>query len=164
MNKNTITDKVWGVLRIMMGWIFLWAFIDKLFGLGFATSTEEAWLTGASPTAGFLSFATKGPFAELFQALSGSQLVDWLFMLGLLGIGVSLLLGVFVRIGSIAGIIMLVLMYLAALLPEHNPLIDDHIVYAVIMIGLIYSNSGNCLGLGKCWENTSLVRKFPVLK
>ena len=30
-------QRVFGILRVAMGWTFLWAFIDKLFGLGFAT-------------------------------------------------------------------------------------------------------------------------------
>ena len=33
---------VWGALRIGVGWIFLWGFLDKLFGLGFATARENA--------------------------------------------------------------------------------------------------------------------------
>ena len=59
---------VWAVLRLLMGWTFFWAFIDKLFGLGFATAAESSWLNGGSPTAGFLKFATHGPFAEFYQA------------------------------------------------------------------------------------------------
>ena len=49
---------VWGALRIGIGWIFLWGFLDKLFGFGFATARESAWLNGGSPTFGFLKFGT----------------------------------------------------------------------------------------------------------
>src|SRR3989344_3561195 len=76
--------------RIALGLIFFWAFIDKLFGLGFATKPENAWLAGGSPSTGFLSNAVHGPFAGLYNALSGVAIVDWLFMLGLLGLGVAL--------------------------------------------------------------------------
>jgi thiosulfate dehydrogenase [quinone] large subunit len=31
---------LWGVLRLAMGWIFLWAFLDKLLALGFATGRD----------------------------------------------------------------------------------------------------------------------------
>ena len=51
------------LLRLSMGWLFLWGFLDKTFGLNFATTPEDAWLAGGSPTYGFLSYATKGPFA-----------------------------------------------------------------------------------------------------
>ncbi|MEU4541590.1 hypothetical protein AB0G15_42860, partial [Streptosporangium sp. NPDC023825] len=30
-------DYVWAIARIGLGWIFLWAFLDKTFGWGFAT-------------------------------------------------------------------------------------------------------------------------------
>ncbi len=32
---------IWGALRIAMGWIFLWSFLDKLFGFGFSTSPDR---------------------------------------------------------------------------------------------------------------------------
>ena len=76
--------QLWGLLRIMLGWIFLWPFLDKLFGWGFATEAGQGWLQGGSPTAGFLQFGTKGPLAEYFQSLAGQAWVDWLFMAGLL--------------------------------------------------------------------------------
>ena len=53
MNKQKI---VFIALRLVMGFIFLWAFFDKVFGLGFATTTDKAWIYGMSPTTGFLSF------------------------------------------------------------------------------------------------------------
>jgi len=49
------TEQVWyavAAMRILLGIIFLWAFVDKLFGLGFATSSAKSWLGGASPTSG----------------------------------------------------------------------------------------------------------------
>lgn len=133
-----MNTKLFTALRIGLGFIFLWAFVDKTFGLGFATTAERAWINGGSPTYGFLTMATKGPFALFFQSLAGNTLVDWLFMLGLLGVGISLLFNYFVRLGSIAGILMLVLMYLAVLPPENNPIIDDHIIYALILGVIAY--------------------------
>ncbi|QQR50010.1 hypothetical protein IPF86_02910 [Candidatus Nomurabacteria bacterium] len=121
------------ILRLGMAFIFLWAFADKLFGLGFATTADRAWLHGGSPTTGFLMNATKGPFAELFQSLAGVGIVDWLFMLGLLFVGLTLALNKFVKWGSVVGSVMLILMYLSVLPPENNPLIDDHIIYIIIL-------------------------------
>ncbi len=148
-----------------MGWIFFWAFIDKLFGLGFATTADKAWLAGGSPTFGFLKFGTKGPFAEFFQGLAGSAIVDWLFMAGLLFVGITLLLGVLVRLGSYVGALMLILMYTAGFLPpEHNPFLDDHLIYAVIMISLSLSHSGQRLGFGRWWSKMKLVEKYQILE
>lgn len=116
-----------------MGFIFLWAFLDKVFGLGFATIAAKAWINGGSPTSGFLSFAVKGPFSEIFHSLSGLVVVDWLFMLGLLFVGVTLMFNRYVKLGCLAGSLMLFLMYLALLLPENNPIIDDHIIYILVL-------------------------------
>lgn len=121
------------LLRLSMGFIFLWAFVDKLFGLGFATTAEKAWINGGSPTAGFLSFGVKGPFAGFYHGLAGMPLVDWLFMLGLLFIGLTLIFNKYLKWGAFAGVIMMLLMYLALLFPENNPIIDDHIIYAIIL-------------------------------
>ena len=156
---------IWGLLRLALGWIFLWAFIDKVWGLGFTTKPEGAWLHGGSPTSGFLQFGTKGPFAEIFKNLAGSGIVDWLFMLGLLFVGVTLILGIFVRLGGYVGVLILILMYVAGFLPpEHNPFVDEHIVYALIMAGLTVTHAGGYLGFGGAWRNTNLVRKFPIFE
>lgn len=139
MNKTIVA-----LLRISLGFIFLWAFADKTFGLGFATTSANAWINGGSPTYGFLTFATKGPFADFFKSLAGNNFVDIVFMAGLLFVGVTMLFNRFVKWGSIAGFLMLVLMYLAVLLPENNPILDDHIVYALVFLGIFsFSNNRN---------------------
>ena|SRR5690349_5408181 len=129
-------------LRISIGFVFLWAFFDKLLGLGFATVSEKAWIHGGSPTYGFLTFGAKGPYAEFFHSLAGVAVVDWLFMIGLLGVGLTLMLNRFVKWGSIAGCLMLILMYLALLLPENNPILDEHIIY-ILILALIAVKSRN---------------------
>jgi len=128
-------------LRLVMGFIFLWAFLDKVFGLGFSTTVAKSWIHGGSPTSGFLNFATKGPFVDIFHALAGVAVVDWLFMLGLLFVGLTLILNRFVKLGCIAGSLMLFFMYLALLFPANNPIIDEHIVYILVLM-LIALKSG----------------------
>lgn len=157
-------NKFFGVLRILLGWIFLWPFFDKMFGLGFATPADRAWIDGASPTAGFLGNATRGPFADLFASLAGQAWVDWLFMAGLLLIGLALILGVGVYIASYAGALMLMLMWLAVLPPEHNPVIDDHVIYSIALLHLAYHHAGDVYGLGKWWSKTDLVKTYPILR
>ena len=164
-NHGTATDYLLGAVRLSMGWIFFWAFIDKMFGLGYATAADKAWIAGGSPTSGFLNFGVKGPFAELYKGIAGMMVVDWMFMLGLLAIGVTLLLGVGVRLGAYIGVLILLLMYTAGfILPEHNPIIDEHIVYAIIMLTLAAAGAGRYLGLGKVWAKTDLVKRFPILE
>lgn len=108
-----------------------------------------------------MKFATKGPFAGVFQAMAGNPLVDWLFMLCLLGVGLGLMLGIFMKLSTFFGGTMLALIYLAGFLPpEHNPLIDEHIIYIIVMAILCLTESGKYLGLGKIWSQTRLVQKI----
>ena len=55
-------------------------------------------------------------------------------------------------------------MWAAALLPENNPFMDDHLVYALVLIGLMFSEAGNTWGLGRRWSSTSLVQRYPILR
>lgn len=151
------------VLRISLGWIFLWAFLDKTFGLGYATASGSAWIRGGSPTAGFLQFAVSGPFEGVFQAMAGSAVVDWLFMLGLLGLGLALILGIGMRIATWAGSLLLFLMWLALLPTENNPFLDDHLVYIVALFACLFGNAGRTWGLGDRWTSTELVQRYPIL-
>ena len=162
--KNARENYVWGALRIVVGLIFIWAFFDKVFGLGFATERGKAWIDGVSPTLGFLKFGTDGPFDSLFQSLSGSIFVDWLFMLGLLLIGLTLILGIGVRIAGYSGALLMLLMWSAHLPPEHHPFLDEHIVYILVLLGCVYANSGDYWGLGRFWSGTKAVKRYPCLK
>jgi len=128
------------LLRFSMGFIFLWAFLDKTFGLGFATAPAKAWINGGSPTTGFLTNAVRGPFADIFHSLAGIAVVDWMFMLGLLFVGLTLIFNKYVKLGALAGGLMLLFMYLALLLPENNPIIDDHIVYILVLAFLAFKS------------------------
>src|SRR5262249_29187152 len=73
---SVATRYVLAVLRIVVGWVFLWAFLDKLFGFGYATPSAKSWLNGGSPTKGFLSSAT-GPFAGVYHDIAGTGWANW---------------------------------------------------------------------------------------
>src|SRR3989344_1126967 len=124
---NDASMYMWSLLRMALGYVFLWAFLDKLFGLKVATckgadyGCSSAWMNGGSPTEGFLGNATTGPFIDFFHKLAGLAWVDWMFMVGLLVVGVGLLLGVWVRLAALSGIIMLLLMWSALLWPANTP-------------------------------------------
>ncbi|WP_425547133.1 hypothetical protein [Actinocorallia aurantiaca] len=155
---------VWALTRISIGWVFLWAFLDKTFGLGHETPAAGAWLEGGHPTEGFLSKAARGPLQGFYNGLAGHAVIDWLFMLGLLGIGAALILGIAMRVAAGAGALMLVMMWGAALPPENNIFMDDHLVYALVLVGLALVHAGDTLGLGAWWSRLGLVRKFPFLR
>jgi thiosulfate dehydrogenase [quinone] large subunit len=161
---NPAVQKVFAVIRISLGWIFLWAFVDKLFGLGLATAEKNAFIDGGSPTKGFLGNAVEGPFAEFYRSFAGAAWADWLFMVGLAGIGLALMLGIGMRIATVSGVALLVMMWTAVLPPANNPFMDDHIIYALVLVALYLVHAGETWGLGKAWGRTALVQRLPILK
>ena len=166
-NKATTakaTRYVFAGLRIALGWVFLWAFLDKVFGLGHETAAKAAWINGGNPTQGFLKFGAKGPFTDFYHGIAGAGWTNWLFMLALLGVGVALITGIGLRIAAIAGGLLMVMMWTAVLPPANNPFMDDHLIYAGLLAALALVNAGDTLGLGRIWGNLGLVRKYPVLK
>jgi thiosulfate dehydrogenase [quinone] large subunit len=182
-------QRVFALLRLALGWTFLWAFLDKAFALGFSTGRvlndagqtvkidffgSAAWIHGASPTAGVLGFATKGPFAHFYQTITGYQMtqagptsaawVDWVYMLSMLLIGGALILGIGVRLATIGGIIWMAIFYTAtAIWPEHNNFVDEHVIDALVLAGLFLANAGRYYGLGKIWQRTEVVKRHPIL-
>ncbi|MGB3829980.1 MAG: hypothetical protein WA962_14525 [Ornithinimicrobium sp.] len=154
---------VLGVLRILFGFIFLWAFVDKTFGLGKATPAENAWLEGGDPTFGYLS-NNEGTFSSLFTGLAGQEWVTWLFMLGLLGIGVALISGAGMRIAAVTGGLLYLFMWLAAFPIANNPFVDEHLTGALILVFFALAGAGDTLGLGTWWKRTSLVQRAPILR
>lgn len=163
-NKNKKEEYFWALLRISMGWIFLWSFLDKTFGWGLSTPANKAWLAGGSPTSGFLKLGTAGPFRDFFQGLAGNAFIDWLFMVGILLIGLVLFLGILIKLAGLFGSIMLFLMWLAHLPPDNNPFLNDHLIYLFILLGLSMADAGRYLGLGKWWADRKFVEKYPILK
>jgi len=157
-------EYVMAALRISLGWIFLWAFLDKLFGLGHETESKAAWINGGSPTSGFLAHATAGPFANLYQNIAGQAWADWLFMIGLAGIGTALIAGIAMRLAAATGAVLLILMWSAVLPPQNNPFMDDHLIYALVLVALALANAGHVLGLAQAWERIPLVQRYRALR
>jgi len=91
------------LFRVAIGWHFLYEGISKL-------------LVGNWSAAGYLANAT-GPFAGFYHWLAASEglmkIVDPLNMAGLVLIGLGLFLGVFIRISSVSGVVLLLLYYFA---------------------------------------------------
>ncbi|MET0419232.1 MAG: DoxX family membrane protein [Actinoplanes sp.] len=158
------------VLRIATGAVFLWAFLDKTFGFGYATPAARAWVNGGSPTKGFLSNVEVGPLDGFFHSIAGTPLADWGFMLGLLGIGLALILGIGLRIAAVATAVMMAMMWIAewplaqtttAGEPSgsSNPLVDYHVIYAIGAVVVALTYAGHTWGLGRWWAKLPIVQK-----
>ena len=90
------------VLRVVVGWHFLYEGIAKL--------TSSSW-----SAAGYLR-ASRGPFAALFRWIAGHpQMLDnanLITMYGLTVVGVLLMLGLLTRLAATGGIAFILLFYL----------------------------------------------------
>jgi len=90
------------LLRVFVGWHFLYEGLTKL--------TSASW-----SAAGYMR-ASRGPFAGLFKWIASQpQMLDnanLITMYGLTIVGVLLMLGLFTRLASIAGIGFILLFYL----------------------------------------------------
>ncbi|MGY3205909.1 hypothetical protein [Streptomyces sp. TE5632] len=157
-------------LRLLTGFVFLWAFLDKTFGLGYATPSGKGWVDGGSPTKGFLSGVAVGPMESTFHAWAGAAWADWLFMLGLLGVGLALIAGIALWLAAVAGTVMMALMWVAEWPPaQHlsdgspsmstNPFADYHLIYAVVLVALAAAGAGATWGLGKVWARLPFVSR-----
>jgi thiosulfate dehydrogenase [quinone] large subunit len=81
------------------------------------------------------------------------------YMLSMLLIGLALIFGIATRLAAIGGIIWMGVFYTAtAIWPEHNPFMDEHVVYTVVLVGLILANAGRYYGFGKVWQEVGFVR------
>jgi thiosulfate dehydrogenase (quinone) large subunit len=165
---------VFAGLRILTGFVFLWAFLDKTFGFGYATPSGKGWIDGGSPTEGFLSHVAVGPMESTFHDWAGAAWADSLFMLGLLGIGLALIAGVGLRLAAVAGTLMMALMWVAEWPPaKHlsdgsasmstNPFADYHLVYAVVLVALAAAGAGATWGLGRAWARLPFVNRHRWL-
>lgn len=165
----------WTTLRLLLGWSFFWAFIDKMFGLGFSTCRapegssidffcSASTIKGGSPTFGFLAFGTQASHTgDLFDWMASSSadtigVADVLFMAALLFGGVALLLGIGTRTAAIGGAILMAFMFLAGdVWPPNNPVNSSHIIEMVAFLGIATVGPG-AFSLQK-WVNA----KIPAL-
>jgi thiosulfate dehydrogenase [quinone] large subunit len=154
----------WAAIRLTLGWIMIWAFFDKVLGLGFATKPGQGWINGVSPTTGYLNFGAGGLFGDLFAGLANNVVVDVVFMAALLLLGVALLLGIGLKIAAVAGSLFFALLWLSNFPPVNNPIVDEHVIYIFALIGIALSHAGRYLGLGNWWADTTLVKRFRFLE
>ncbi len=144
------TRKGWFVgigffLRLALGWVFLSAGWAKFFA---ETWTATAYLSGAT-----------GPFAAWFQSMAGNSFVDVLNIYGQLGIGIALMIGLFVRPAAFFGFILMILYYFAQF--EQNTLhgfIDEHVVYSIVFLLFFVG------GFGHVWGIDGLIGRQPSLQ
>jgi len=143
-------------LRLSLGWLFFYAGITKVLNPNW---TAEGYLRGAKTFFGF------------YQWLAGPDIlpvVNFLNEWGLTLIGISLIVGIGVRLSSLLGALLMLLYYFPVLdFPYPNPhsyLVDEHIIYALVLLLLASFRAGRVWGLENWCSNLPICSKFPRLR
>jgi thiosulfate dehydrogenase [quinone] large subunit len=155
-------------LRVVMGWTLFQGGVTKL--LTYVDNDPANDWTAA----GFLQNAIPqgNPFMGVWSSFAGSPLIDALNMWGLTLCGLALILGALVRWSAFWGAVMMLFYWAAALeggflagLPlAHGWVVDDHIVYAVLLFGLGAFGAGRILGVDAYLEDLRPVQRTPWMR
>jgi len=129
------------LLRVSLGWLFLYAGVTKIL--------NPDW-----SSAGYL--ANANTFPRLFRWFALPSNIGWVNFVnewGLTLIGILLVLGLFIRWSSVAGIVLMVLYWLPVLsfpyAGEHSYIIDEHIVYILAFLVLMAFHAGRYWGFDR---------------
>lgn len=145
------------VFRLAMAWTFL-----------YAASTQV--LNPHWSVADFLS--TTETFHDVYGVFAGARLagiVGFLVAWGHLAIGLSLAVGLMVRVSATIGGVLMLLYWTAYMnFPyvggAENFIVDFHLVYAIILFYLAAVGAGQVFGLDPFAERSAIVQKHRALR
>lgn len=144
------------ILRVSTGWLMFYAGITKVLNPEWSAA---GYLKGAKTFVGFYQWLTSSGLLPIVNFLN-----EW----GLTLLGVSLILGIGVRLSSILGAVLMLLYYFPVLdFPYPNPhsyIIDEHIIYAMILLLFASLRAGRVWGLENWCSNLPICSKFPRLR
>ncbi len=127
------------LLRISLGALMFYAGITKVLN---PTWSAAGYLAGAKT------------FSAFFQRLAQPDLLPFINLVnewGLTLLGVSLILGIFVRLSSVLGAVLMLLYYFPILqFPYPNPhsyIVDEHIIYILVLLYFAVVKAGRIWGL-----------------
>jgi thiosulfate dehydrogenase [quinone] large subunit len=139
-----------------MGWLMFYAGITKVLNPEWSAA---GYLKGAKTFAGFYQWLTSPGLLPIVNFVN-----EW----GLTLLGISLILGIGVRLSSILGAVLMLLYYFPVFdFPYPNPhsfIVDDHIIYAVVLLLFASLRAGRTWGLENWCSNLPICSKFPRLR
>lgn len=143
-------------LRVVTGWMYFYAGITKVLDPKFSS-------------AGYVKGAQTMAWAyQWFLSPQVLPVVDFMVKWGLTLLGISLLLGLFVRLSSYLGILLMLLFYIPILnfplVGTHSYLVDEHIIYIAGLLVLASFRAGHVWGLEKWCSNLPICSKYPKLR
>lgn len=154
LTMNTASRVVLALLRVALGWFMFYAGITKVLNPNWSA-------------AGYLNNAKQ--FSEFYHWLASPAtlpLVNFVNEWGLTLLGVSLILGIGVRLSSVLGAVLMILYYAALPFPQINAnsyVVDDHIIFILILLFLASVRAGRIGGLDNWCGNLPVCRKYPRL-
>ena len=154
------------ILRTLIGWHFLYEGYYKLM--------LPAWSADGKPlppwtSAGYLK-AASGPLARVFQWMLNAGHVGWIdnaVKFGLLLIGLSLVLGLFTRVGCWGALFLLALFYALAIPTAGAPqpgnegtylIVNKTLIEGAAVCVLLAFNTGSIAGLDMLLRRVSAAR------
>ncbi|HEY6057484.1 MAG TPA: TQO small subunit DoxD, partial [Candidatus Limnocylindrales bacterium] len=163
-------------VRLIIGWGFLYAGLEKIFDLAGSGKPFSA--------AGFLKFATGGtwpgvaapegaaapivnPTHDFWVSLGGNAallpIINTLVVFGETAIGIALILGLATRFAALSGFVMMALFYVAAW-DFGFGLVNEHMAYMLACTTVGVLGAGRYYGLDAIVEKLGVVRTYPALK
>lgn len=140
-------------LRLALGVIFTYAGLSHLMTPGWSAA---GFLSHAQTFSAFYGWLGSPALAPTVSAIN-----EWALLL----LGLSLLLGLFVRVSSMFGIILMGLYYFPNL---HFPLVgttgflvDDHVIYILVLLLMIQSRAGRIWGLEEWCSGLPICARYP---
>lgn len=160
--KNQSKTFAFTVLRIVIGWHFLYEGVVKLFNPNWSSASylmESKWLFS-------------GVFHTMISNNTTLQIIDFLNIWGLIIIGLCLFIGLFTRIASISGALLMLLYYIAnppfvySSLPatSHFYIFNYNLIEAIALFALATLNKDYLWGIQR-WitfsHSKKKDKKFP---
>lgn len=144
------------VLRLTMGWMFFYAGITKVLNPAWSVA---GYLQNAKMFSGFYHWLMQPGLLPITNFVN-----EW----GLTLLGVSLILGIGVRLSSRLGAILMLLYYFPILdfpYPNKNSyIVDEHVIYAAALLLLASLGAGRVWGLENWCANLPICSRFPRLR
>lgn len=144
------------ILRVSLGWVMLYAGLVKVLDPNWSAA---GYLQNAKTFSGFFQWFAQPDILPITNFVN-----EW----GLTLLGVSLILGLFVRFSSILGAGLMLLYYFPVLtfpyIAPHSFIIDDHIIYALILIFFAIIQAGKHYSLYNWCVNLPICSKVPKLR
>lgn len=144
------------LLRIAMGWLMLYAGVTKLLNPAWSA---EGYLKSAKTFAGFYQWFLQPNVLPIINFVN-----EWALTL----LGLSLILGIMVRLSSLLGAILMLLYYFPVLgfpyVKPHSYIVDEHIIYALVLLFFAAVRAGRIWGLENWCSRLPLCSRFSRLR